>query len=225
MNKLNKLNKLFSKIGIIFVLAILLAFVMIYAYKSITNPKLSTVVNKSEFSLNTKKINIYDTIIKQVKEQNNLIVLEVEAEQAIEVNKAFWNLDVFKKSKSINFFGKGQFVLNLSSIKKEDIAVDDDSNKIILNIDTPTLENVFIDEEKTNFKQTQKGIFAFGDYKITFEEYNNLIADAKEKIKSKINSEIMIEKAKESAKDNLTKLLENILNNYDINVKFKSESV
>jgi len=219
---MNKLNKLFSKIGIIFVLAVLLAFVMIYAYKSITNPKLSTVVNKSEFSLNTKKVNIYDTIIKQIKEQNNLVVLEVEAEQAIEVSRAFWNLDVFKKSKSINFFGKGQFVLNLSNIKEEDIIIDNSSNNVMLNIDTPILENVFIDEEKTNFKQTQKGIFAFGDYKITFEEYNNLITDAKEKIKAKINSEIMIEKAKENAKDNLIKLLKSFLNDYDINIEFKN---
>lgn len=210
------MNKFFSKIGIIFVLALVLAFGMIYAYKIIKEPKSNVIIkNDNSFNPIKEKINIYDTVINEIKQQNSMIVLEVEAEQPIEVSKAFWNLEVFKKSKNIMFYGIGQFTVNLSTVTSESIDIDDDTKIVNISINKPILENVFIDEEKTDFKETEKGMLAFGDYKITFEQYNDIVVEAKEKITNQINSELTFERAKSSAAANIVSLIKSVLLNSD----------
>lgn len=209
------MKKYIKKIIFILALSLVLAFVMIYIFTQITKPK-ETIIYKSNITDSSADTAfIQDTLIKKVSEQKKLVCLEVEAEQNIDISKSIWNLDILRQTKNITFYGKGNYTIDLSSITSENILVDDKNKIINLKIDKPSLEQVLIDESKTQMQETENGLFRFGEYKLTPEEYNSLTIQVKEKLTQKMSESEYSQKAQESAKRNIENLISSVLNNME----------
>ncbi|MBR1737288.1 MAG: DUF4230 domain-containing protein, partial [Firmicutes bacterium] len=159
-----------------------------------------------------------------IKKQNKMIVLDVEASQEVEISKSFHNMKIFEKSKTVNFYGKGEYTLDLRNFNQNDIEVDDEKKTMTIYIDEPVLEDVYLDEEKTAFKKTEKGMLAFGDYKLTPEEYNDMEKVAKDEIRKSVSAAEYRKSANEAAKENMESLAEKIAGGeYTVTVKIKGK--
>ena len=183
-----------------------------------------TTISENQGIFVSEKVRIAEAVIEKVKKQNKIIVLDVEASQEVEISKSFHNMKIFEKSKNVTFYGKGQYVLDLRNFDKNDIEIDDENKTMTIYIDKPVLEDVYLDEEKTAFKKTEKGIFAFGEYKLTPEEYNDMEKVAKDEIRKSVSASEYRESAKEAAKENMESLVEKTAGGeYTVTVKIKGE--
>ena len=153
-----------------------------------------------------------------------MIVLDVEASQEVEISKSFHNMKVFEKSKTVTFYGKGEYTLDLRNFDQNDIEIDDEKKTMTIYIDKPVLEDVYLDEEKTAFQKTEKGMLAFGDYKLTPEEYNEMEKVAKDEIRKSVSAMEYRDSADETAKENMESLAEKIAGGeYTVTVKIKEK--
>ena len=62
-----------------------------------------------------------ETLVNEVKRVNKLIPLEVELSQSILIDRSFWDLEVFKKCKTITFFANCSYSVDFSNITTTDI--------------------------------------------------------------------------------------------------------
>ena len=75
-----------------------------------------------------------ETLVNEVKRVNKLIPLEVELSQSILIDRSLWDLEVFKKCKTITFFANCSYSVDFSNITTTDIILDNSSKHITMSI-------------------------------------------------------------------------------------------
>lgn len=187
------------------------------------NPRIQSIHGDS---INDKKITMNDTIIKELKKKQELIVMEADLSADVTIDASWGEWNVFKKMQVIHFYGKGLYAVDLSNISEDNISIDINSGTISIIIQKPYIKTVYVDEEKTLFESTKNGILRFGDMHLTPDEFEFMIVTAKKSMKDKLESDATYNKALTNTQEAMTDLMKPIIKSYNglSNVTVKIQS-
>lgn len=182
--------------------------------------KSQEVLNPNNIS---KKLIAKDVIVDKLQEKQELITLEADLSQSMAIDDSWGTLGIFKKISKINYIGKGIYIIPLTGIKADNINIKDDN--ISIKIPKPSVKSITIDEDKTTFEATEKGLLRFGDVKLTPAENQEITKTVKEKMLLKMKDSELYDKAKESSKKAVQGLIKAILTDkvydqYDVKVVY-----
>lgn len=209
-----------NKTLIIIVFSLCLGFYIAYYFFSGKNSSLPGMTKSIENI--SKKAVTSETIINALKEKRELIVMEASLNNELMLDDSWGNFEIFKKITYINFTGKGIYSIDLSMIEATNINIKSENNIIYIKLPKPTIKEIALEEDKTTYK-TEKGIFRFGEIKLTPEENNLLNLNVKNRMMEKLLDTSNMYKAEESAKKSLTDIVSSIIldkENYSILVSF-----
>lgn len=172
----------------------------------------------------SKKFISKETLIKKIEQKQKLITTEAQISEKVTIDNSWGNLDIFKKLQNISFTGTGTYSIDLSNLKNENISIDNKSRIITLNVSTPQIESINIDDSKTQY-QTDNGLFRFGEIKLTTEEHEAIMQNVKKDMSTKMLEDTYYNKALSNSKKSIKNILNSILDNsgvkYYLNIKFK----
>lgn len=193
-----------------------------FAYRIYVTPKADskqwTIIRNSD---NSKKFITKEALVTQIKQKQKLITTEVNLSEQITIDNSWGTLSIFKKIQNINFIGTGIYVVDLSSINANDISIN--GNSISIKSPKPSIEMVTLNEEKTKYSTTEKGLLRFTDIKLSPEEHQQLISLVKNKMKTKMYENQYYNIALNNSKNSIKTLVQSISynsNNYNIDINF-----
>lgn len=160
-----------------------------------------------------------DVIVSKIQSTKKLISLETDLKQSITLDQSFGNISPLKKVQKIDFYGKGNYVINLESFNKSDVSLNLKSNQLIVTIPKPVINDVFIDKEKTVYYTTDNGLLRFGDITLSASDYSYIEKKVEEKMKSELSTTKLYEKAEYSSKEQVRNLIEALYNDKNIDIK------
>lgn len=205
-----------------FVFILLGGYITFKLFISNKNKETWIVPNSNNIS---NKFVTKDALINELKEQNQIIPMETELKEEVTINNSFGTLSIFKKLQTIEFFGKGLYSIDLSTLKSNKISIDRLSKKITFDVDKPIIKNVSIDEEKTIYHSPDLGVLRFGEVNLSPEEYDILLTEVKSKMRSKMLYDDVYAEVIETSKSSISNLISSILSNtnlsdYELNINF-----
>ncbi len=157
------------------------------------------------------QIDFSNAILGESRTKSDFVVLEQDVSVSTRVSQALANLALFEKSQIIRSYGTGVYTVDLSKLSSTDIALDNKLNLVTIVIPHSTLAYVTVDVEKTEFEETKKALFAFGEIKLTNEQLNLLEQNIQDAMKEQLGSADMLAKADEFTLSQVQKLLEPIV--------------
>ncbi|WP_042439833.1 DUF4230 domain-containing protein [Clostridium amazonitimonense] len=215
-----------NKIVAVTLIAVLFTSLGFYgAYKLWISPKKE---NKQWVVPNLKdtshKIFTEEALIQNIAQKQEMITTEVEMNQKTTIDDSWGNMFAFKKLQNIYFFGKGIYVVDLSNITKDSITIN--GNKLTLTVPKPFIKTIDIDEQKTIYETPEKGIFRFGELKLTPEEYEVMMGEAKKSMQERLSSGQIYEDALKNSEISISKFVQSLFseetkNNYTVTIKFQ----
>lgn len=175
----------------------------------------------------SKKFITEETLVNEIHQKQELITLEVQMTEKVTLDDSWGSLTLFKKIQSVNYAGTGTYVVDLSNLKAENIKIDNSSNKVTVKVSAPTIKDVNLNLEKTEYQTPEKGPLRFGEIKLTLEENQMLERNVKDKMLKKMTEPNFTDQAIKSTDDTLKSLIENILQNktddkYNVNVEYET---
>lgn len=116
-----------------------------------------------------------EAVLDGASEHQELIVMEQPLSISTTITKAgLGNFSAFSKMKDVTYYGTGVYTVDLSHIDKDHISVDETGKTVFVTIPHAVLQYVNTEVDRTEFEDTEKGILAFGDIKLTAEETKQL---------------------------------------------------
>ncbi|HWQ98620.1 MAG TPA: DUF4230 domain-containing protein [Clostridia bacterium] len=170
------------------------------------------------------QIDYSDAILGESRTKSDFVVLEQDVEVSTRVSQALANLALFEKSQVIRSFGTGVYTVDLSKLSADDITFDPKLNLVTITIPHAALSYVTVDVEKTEFEETKKALFAFGEIKLTNEQLNLLEQNIQSAMQEQLESGDMLAKADVAALSQVLHLLDPVIKTLDpeviLNVAF-----
>jgi hypothetical protein len=157
------------------------------------------------------QIDFSNAILGESRAKSDFVVLEQDVTVTSRVSQALANLALFEKSQVIRSYGTGVYTVDLSALTQSDIAVDEKLQQVTVTIPHAALAYVTVDVEKTEYEDTKKALFAFGDIKLTNEQLNLLEQSIDEAMCVQLESTDMLAKADAHALSQVQKLFEPIV--------------
>ena len=161
------------------------------------------------------KFDFSDAILGESRAKSDFVVLEQDVTVSTRVSQALANLALFEKSQIVRSFGTGAYTVDLSKLSIDDITFDNKSNLVTITIPHALLAYVTVDVEKTEFEETKKALFAFGEIKLTNEQLNLLEQNIQDAMEEQLNNSDMLAKADTAALSQVQKLFEPIVKTVD----------
>ena len=141
------------------------------------------------------KFDFSDAILGESREKSDFVVLEQDVTVATRVSQALANLALFEKSQVVRSYGTGVYTVDLSGLTADDVSLDEQLQQVTVVIPHAALSYVTVDVEKTEFEETKKALFAFGEIKMTNEQLNLLEQSIQDAMREQLSSAEMLEKA------------------------------
>jgi hypothetical protein len=210
---------------VLILLCISLGFYL--GYKSFVTPdKLKQtwiVPNTQDIS---KKFMTEEILVNEIHQKQELITLEIQMAEKVTLDDSWGSLEVFKKIQSINFSGTGMYTVDLSSLKAENISIDDNAREITITVAAPQVKSVTISEEKTEYQTPENGLLRFGEIRLTPEENQIILGNVKEKMLKKMSEGEPSSEASKSSEQTIKALVGSIISAktkeiYNIKVRFQ----
>lgn len=213
-------------------LILVVVFFGIKLYKGFEmNTTILEPVEEHDLTVNNKGVLGYtavdfeEAVLGAAKKEALLVVDEQEISVVTTTTQTgLFNLGVLSKKQSVTFVGTSQYVVDLKKLVKENISVDDESHTVTVKVPHAEFHQVTIDHNKTIFSDTEKGLLAFGDIKMSQEESNKIDAEAAEKLEAKARETEPMKKADQYALYVLRDLFEtsitSVTNSYKVKVEF-----
>jgi len=152
-------------------------------------------------------------------------VLEQDVTVTSRVSQALANLALFEKYQIIRSYGTGVYTVDLSKLTADDVTVDETLQQVTVTIPHAALAYVTVDVEKTEYEETEKALFAFGEIKLTNEQLNLLEQSVDDAMRVQLESDEMMEKADEYAITQVQSLFEPIVQSvapeYDVVIEIQ----
>lgn len=161
--------------------------------------------------LGYNKIDFSNAVLGESRKKSDFVVLEQDITVTTRVSQALANLALFEKSQTILSYGTGVYTVDLSELSADDITVDETLATVTIRIPHPTLAYVTVDLEKTEYDDTKKALFAFGDIKLTNEQTNLLEQNIDDAMRAELATDEMQEKADAHALSQTQKLFEPVV--------------
>ncbi len=170
------------------------------------------------------KIDFSNAILGESRSKSDFVVLEQDVTVSTRVSQALANLALFEKSQVIRSYGTGVYVVDLSALTESDVAVDEALAKVTIQIPHAALSYVTFDLDKTEYEETQKALFAFGEIKLTGEQTNILEQNIEDAMREQLTAQDMLDKADTHALSQVQSLFEPIVqsvaSNYVVEIEF-----
>ena len=198
-------NKLKTLISIALIAATLFTGITLLKRPTETQKQINRIES------NEQKIDYSQSIIEKLESINKLEITQAYLKQDITLKGKYDNF-LFKNNKTVTVKANGIYKLDLNDIY-ENIIIGIDEVTVLVSIDN---DIIFHDFEYN----TEKGLLVFYDIEVTPEEYENLLDNAKEQMKTKMYTETYISEVKKRAKEIITKEIQEVTNKYKVRVVF-----
>ncbi|MCR5793781.1 MAG: DUF4230 domain-containing protein [Solobacterium sp.] len=166
------------------------------------SPDINPVIEEHDIAIEDNGIlgftaaDLQDAILGEASEHQELIVMEQPLSIQTSITQAgLGNLAIFSKVKNITYYGTGVYTVDLSHIDAEHIAVDEDAKTVTVRIPHAVLQYINPDLDKTEFEDTEKGLLAFSDIKLTTEDQNALQIAIRDAMKERLEKNDLFEQA------------------------------
>jgi len=171
------------------------------------------------------KFDFSDAILGESREKSDFVVLEQDVSVTSRVSQALANLALFEKYQIIRSFGTGVYTVDLSGLSADDVSLDETLQTVTVSIPHAVLAYVTVDIESTEYDETEKALFAFGEIKLTNEQLNLLEQSVDEAMRVQLESDEMMATADEYAVTQVQSLFEPIVQSvapeYDVVIEIQ----
>ena len=179
--------------------------------------------NSSNHSnINNIKIISEESLVKEIKNVNKIIPLEVELSKTVTIDKSWGELEILKKYKRIRFFANCSYSIDLSQITTDDINIDNKNKELNIILTKPEIFSININRKKTEYEESSNGLLRFGEIKLTSEEFDLIQEEVNKGFEETMKSDEIYNKVISNTKMSLEKLLDQITEDkMNINISFK----
>lgn len=157
------------------------------------------------------QIDFSNAVLGESRAKSDFVVLEQDVTVTSRVSQALANLALFEKYQVIRSYGTGVYTVDLSKLTADDVTVDETLQQVTVTIPHAALAYVTVDVEKTEYEETEKALFAFGEIKLTNEQLNLLEQSIDEAMHTQLETADMLAKADAHAISQVQKLLEPVV--------------
>jgi stage III sporulation protein AG len=131
--------------------------------------------------------NFEDAILGDSEKLKKLEVFSQEVSDVSTVTETgFINWEIFSKNQLITYNGTAVYTVDLSTLSADDIDYDEEQKIITLRIPHAVQEEINIPEDQIQFGDTNGGLLAFGEIKMSAEQASQIQAGAREKMEEKL---------------------------------------
>lgn len=123
----------------------------------------------------------------------------------------------------IKYNGTVQYYVDLEKITKKDITVNEETKEIIIHIPHTKQDTINIPEDKIETDKIEKGKLAFGQIKLTIEQYKEIGSKARSQMTKKLQEDRVNEKADRAAKDIVYQTYQPIIKNLSLDYSLRVE--
>lgn len=207
--------------GVVLVAVLITVLFLLPKVKDLLTPDINIDIPDSLNSLmpdekmGYSKFDFSDAILGESRTKSDFVVLEQDITITTRVSQALANLALFEKSQIIRSYGTGVYTVDLSKLSADNIDYDDKLNLVTITIPRATLSYVTVDVEKTEFEETKKALFAFGEIKLTNEQLNLLEQNIQDAMNEQLIHADLLAKADTAALSQVQKLFEPIIKTVD----------
>ncbi len=138
-------------------------------------------------------------VLLGARETAQLVVYEREVSVESTLKRTFADWAIFTKTKTMRSYGTGSYAVDLTSLSREDIKVDVVNYTVTVRIPHAALYAVTPDYTKTEFEDTERGLLAFGEIKLTSEQQNELEKQVLAEMTEALSAPEELKKADEEA--------------------------
>lgn len=172
---------------------------------TITAPESLSALLPDE-TMGYSRFDFSNAILGESREKSEFVVLEQDVSVTSRVSQALANLALFEKSQLIRSYGTGVYSVDLSKLTEDDVALDNELKTVTVTIPHAALSYLTVDVDKTEYEETQKAIFAFGEIKLTNEQMGLLEQSIQDAMRAELETADMLAKADASAIAQVQKL-------------------
>ena len=149
-----------------------------------------------------------DPIILAHGKDARLIVYTAELSEVVSMADEGWGGFKWNSTyQEAKYFGQAEYTVDLSQLSEEDFIVNNEQKILTVRIPYAVLSPINILNDKTQFKDTEKGWLGPKEVKMTSEELNKIMLEVEEKMKAQLIDENIMAKANEEAKVVVAELL------------------
>ena len=149
-----------------------------------------------------------DPIILAHGKDARLIVYTAELSEVVSMADEGWGGFKWNSTyQEAKYFGQAEYTVDLSQLSEEDFIVNNEQKILTVRIPYAVLSPINILNDKTQFKDTEKGWLGPKEVKMTSEELNKIMLEIEEKMKAQLIDENIMAKANEEAKVVVAELL------------------
>jgi hypothetical protein len=149
-----------------------------------------------------------DPIIIAHGKEARLIVYTAELSEVVSMADEGWGGFKWNSTyQEAKYFGQAEYTVDLSQLSEEDFIVNNEQKILTVRIPYAVLSPINILNDKTQFKDTEKGWLGPKEVKMTSEELNKIMLEVEEKMKAQLIDENIMAKANEEAKIVVAELL------------------
>lgn len=149
-----------------------------------------------------------DPIIIAHGKDARLIVYTAELSEVVSMADEGWGGFKWNSTyQEAKYFGQAEYTVDLSRLSEEDFIVNNEQKILTVRIPYAVLSPINILNDKTQFKDTEKGWLGPKEVKMTSEELNKIMLEVEEKMKALLIDENIMAKANEEAKIVVAELL------------------
>ena len=149
-----------------------------------------------------------DPIILAHGKDARLIVYTAELSEIVSLANEGWGGFKWNSTyQEAKYFGQAEYTVDLSQLSEEDFIVNNEQKILTVRIPYAVLSPINILNDKTQFKDTEKGWLGPKEVKMTSEELNKIMLEVEEKMKAQLIDENIMAKANEEAKIVVAELL------------------
>ena len=149
-----------------------------------------------------------DPIILAHGKDARLIVYTAELFEVVSMADEGWGGFKWNSTyQEAKYFGQAEYTVDLSQLSEKDFIVNNEQKILTVRIPYAVLSPINILNDKTQFKDTEKGWLGPKEVKMTSEELNKIMLEIEEKMKAQLIDENIMAKANEEAKVVVAELL------------------
>ena len=140
------------------------------------------------------------------------------------VDAGLGDLSIFSKSKIVTYNGTAVYTVDLSGLNEAGFELDKDGRVLTMKIPHAKLEPINIQSSDIEFGETETGLFAFGELKLTMEQMAEIQSAAQKKMEEKLLKEDIASEADKFAQKAVFEIFQPMLNKiawgFVLNVEF-----
>ena len=159
-------------------------------------PEMTQAEELDETVMSNTTFSFEDAVLGEASEHQELIVMEQPVSLTTTIEKAgLGNLAVFQKTKTVTYEGTGVYTVDLKGLSAESVSVDEEKREVTIKVPHATLQYVTPDYDKVTFADTEKGLLAFGDLKLTLEQQNRIEKAVEDAMRGYLGSDEVLAEA------------------------------